>query len=110
MIRRPPRSTLFPYTTLFRSRIIDRETKRMPVFVLHELAHGYHDQVLGFGNAEVKAAYDHAMAAKLYDKVARSHVEDGKPNTIERAYAATNDREYFAETTEAFFGRNDFFP
>src|SRR2546422_11506856 len=24
MIRRPPRSTLFPYTTLFRSRIIDR--------------------------------------------------------------------------------------
>src|SRR3712207_8350762 len=24
MIRRPPRSTLFPYTTLFRSRLIDR--------------------------------------------------------------------------------------
>src|SRR3712207_7683945 len=26
MIRRPPRSTLFPYTTLFRSRDEDRET------------------------------------------------------------------------------------
>src|SRR2546427_3993855 len=25
MIRRPPRSTLFPYTTLFRSRILDRK-------------------------------------------------------------------------------------
>src|SRR5256886_9342103 len=25
MIRRPPRSTLFPYTTLFRSSIADRE-------------------------------------------------------------------------------------
>src|SRR2546422_4018785 len=25
MIRRPPRSTLFPYTTLFRSRFRDRE-------------------------------------------------------------------------------------
>src|SRR5438552_14446402 len=25
MIRRPPRSTLFPYTTLFRSRILARE-------------------------------------------------------------------------------------
>src|SRR2546426_5239645 len=25
MIRRPPRSTLFPYTTLFRSRLIRRE-------------------------------------------------------------------------------------
>src|SRR2546422_3548970 len=24
MIRRPPRSTLFPYTTLFRSRMVDR--------------------------------------------------------------------------------------
>src|SRR3712207_7928475 len=25
MIRRPPRSTLFPYTTLFRSEAVDRE-------------------------------------------------------------------------------------
>src|SRR3712207_7526424 len=25
MIRRPPRSTLFPYTTLFRSRVAERE-------------------------------------------------------------------------------------
>jgi len=30
--------------------------------------------------------------------------------TIERAYAMTNPQEYFAETTEAFFGTNDFFP
>src|SRR5438132_8582491 len=28
MIRRPPRSTLFPYTTLFRSR--EREAQRLP--------------------------------------------------------------------------------
>src|SRR5882672_3671143 len=28
MIRRPPRSTLFPYTTLFRSRPIDRRLHR----------------------------------------------------------------------------------
>ena len=91
-------------------RIIDRETKRMPVFVLHELAHAYHDQALGFGHAEIKAAYDRAAAGKLYDSVERSHVEDGRPNTVERAYAGTNEREYFAETTEAFFGRNDFFP
>src|SRR5476649_1983874 len=27
MIRRPPRSTLFPYTTLFRSNFIGHETK-----------------------------------------------------------------------------------
>src|SRR5690554_5319013 len=31
MIRRPPRSTLFPYTTLFRSRFADKE--RHQIFV-----------------------------------------------------------------------------
>ena len=34
----------------------------------------------------------------------------GRPRTVERAYALTNAQEFFAETTEAFFGRNDFFP
>src|SRR5256886_13353608 len=34
MIRRPPRSTLFPYTTLFRSRVrrVKRRPGRRPVF------------------------------------------------------------------------------
>src|SRR3712207_8652797 len=27
MIRRPPRSTLFPYTTLFRSRVLDLDAR-----------------------------------------------------------------------------------
>src|SRR2546429_605204 len=30
MIRRPPRSTLFPYTTLFRSLFLDGETRLVP--------------------------------------------------------------------------------
>src|SRR5688572_32407893 len=30
MIRRPPRSTLFPYTTLFRSRVINRRNLNLP--------------------------------------------------------------------------------
>src|SRR5258708_13006408 len=29
MIRRPPRSTLFPYTTLFRSRLLDTTFERL---------------------------------------------------------------------------------
>src|SRR3712207_9529432 len=33
MIRRPPRSTLFPYTTLFRSQILSRRTKNNPVLI-----------------------------------------------------------------------------
>jgi hypothetical protein len=90
-------------------RILEREVKRMPVLVLHELAHAYHDQVFGFGNAEITAAYKRAKESKGYDKVERWH-GDGRPNTFERAYAMTNPQEYFAETSEAFFGRNDFFP
>src|SRR3712207_6890184 len=31
MIRRPPRSTLFPYTTLFRSRIVGRDLLMQPL-------------------------------------------------------------------------------
>lgn len=79
---------------------------RQPWMVLHELAHAYHHQVLpgGFENAEVRAAFDRATEARLYESVARA---GGKPG---RAYALTNQMEYFAESTEAFFGRNDFFP
>src|SRR3712207_7526934 len=35
MIRRPPRSTLFPYTTLFRSRHEDAVADRVPVLQEH---------------------------------------------------------------------------
>jgi hypothetical protein len=90
-------------------RIFDAEVKRMPVFALHELAHAYHDRVLGFDQAEVIAAYEHAKEKKLYDAIERRRT-DGRPNSIERAYAMTNEKEYFAETSEAFFGENDFFP
>src|SRR5258708_27961281 len=37
MIRRPPRSTLFPYTTLFRSRIRGNGKYPKPVIVIGEL-------------------------------------------------------------------------
>lgn len=92
-------------------RIFEREVNRMPNFTLHELAHAYHNRSLprAFGNPEIKAAYDHAKAAGKYERVERWH-GSGRPNTFERAYAMTNAMEYFAENSEAFFGRNDFFP
>src|SRR5260221_5658195 len=43
MIRRPPRSTLFPYTTLFRS-VIEQRTARQPALRLLVLQH---DAVVG---------------------------------------------------------------
>jgi hypothetical protein len=87
----------------------DEDLARMPMLVLHELSHAYHDQVLGFDQPEIIACYKQAVASKSYDAVDRFN-GPGRPMTKERAYAMTNEREYFAESTEAFFGRNDFFP
>lgn len=88
--------------------IFEKEVRRMPVFVLHELAHAYHDQVLGFDNPQVLAAFEEARASGKYERVQR-WVGTG-PLRVERHYGMNNAREYFAESTEAFFGRNDFFP
>ncbi len=88
----------------------ERETRRMPNFALHELAHAYHDRCLpgGFGNAEIKAAYERAKASGTYERVERQDGEGRK--RIDRHYALTNPQEYFAESSEAFFSRNDYFP
>jgi len=77
-----------------------------PWMTFHEFAHAYHWR-LGFQDAEIKAAYDAAMGAGLYDAVDYNMASDGKPV---KAYAANNEREYFAELSEAYFGLNDFFP
>jgi hypothetical protein len=79
-------------------------THQQPWMVLHELAHGYHHQVLGLDNAEVQACYRMAVESKAYESVLKI---DGRR---QRHYALNNDREFFAETTEAYFGTNDFFP
>lgn len=91
-------------------RIFEAEARRMPNFALHELAHAYQDRVLpkGYANAEIKAAYEKAKAGGTYERVKRRDAE-GREH-LDRAYAMTNPQEYFAETTEAFFSRNDFFP
>lgn len=76
-----------------------------PLALLHEFAHAYHQHVLGGEDHDgIRAAYDHAMEKGLYEKVARLNSEP------QQAYATTDDREYFCELTEAWFGANDFFP
>lgn len=75
-----------------------------PYCVLHELAHAYHDQVLGFDQSEVRAAYDNARQTGILKEVllfTGSKVDH---------YGLTNHKEYFAESTEAYFGVNDFYP
>src|SRR3712207_7345193 len=41
MIRRPPRSTLFPYTTLFRSEVLERQERRAGVDRTHRHETGH---------------------------------------------------------------------
>ncbi len=84
--------------------IFPEECRRMPMMALHELAHAYHHQVLGYDNAEILVAYHNAVTSKTYEAVQRNN------GRIERAYAITNAQEYFAENSEAFFGRNDYYP
>ena len=77
-----------------------------PMVILHELAHAYHDQFMadGYQNKLILDAFNNAMAKGLYDEVL-----DYKGRTVQ-AYATSNQMEYFAEATEAYFYRNDFYP
>lgn len=81
------------------------EINRMPMMVLHELAHAYHDRVLSFDQPRIIEAYEQAVKSGTYDKV-----QESSTGTVQKAYALTNHKEYFAELTEAYFGVNDFFP
>jgi hypothetical protein len=81
-----------------------RFQREQPWAVLHELAHAYHDQVLGFDHADIKAAWERFVKGGRYKSVL--HVS-GKERPH---YALTNEKEFFAEMTETYFGQNDFFP
>ena len=72
--------------------------------MLHELAHYYHARLSQQDRADIDTVYHHAIANRLYLGVKRN---DG---SITDAYARQNAQEYFAELSEAYFGRNDFFP
>ena len=79
-------------------------TLDQPWMVLHELAHSYHHCVLGYDHKELRQAYEELKADDRYDSVL--HINGRR----RRHYALNNDQEYFAESTEAFFGTNDFYP
>lgn len=86
----------------------EHENRRMPWFVLHELAHAYHHRVLGHDDRSISEAFQAAQASGKYENV-EQRMGDGQ-SRMGRSYALSNDKEYFAEGTEAFFGVNDFFP
>lgn len=81
-----------------------RQVNEQPWVVLHELAHAYHDQTLGFEHQGVERAY-HAFKQSLRGE--KVLLFNGEPT---RHYALTDAKEFFAEFTESYFGVNDFFP
>jgi hypothetical protein len=77
-----------------------------PMMTFHELAHAYHWR-LGFDRPELRETYRAARDAGLYESVAYALDAEGQTR---KAYALMNHKEYFAELSEAYFGRNDYFP
>ncbi|MEY3395015.1 MAG: hypothetical protein RL346_1251 [Verrucomicrobiota bacterium] len=87
------------------SQIFSRKNMlKQPAVILHELAHGYHDQILGFDHKDILEAFHAAKQRGDYEKVL--HVNGGET----KHYALTDHKEYFAEATEALLYRNDFYP
>lgn len=87
------------------SQLLSREQMlKHPACVLHELAHAYHDQVLGFEHADILECFERARRRGVYESVM---LYTGREV---RHYGLNNHKEYFAEGTEAYFYRNDFYP
>ncbi len=79
-------------------------SKTQPSMILHELAHAYHNRVLGFDHPDVRAAFERVKKSDLYTSVLHAN------GRSQKAYALTDPQEFFAESSEAYFGTNDFYP
>lgn len=80
-----------------------------PFMILHEFSHAYHHQIVGFEDKRITDAFNAALSEKLYRNV-DLHNGNEEYSKTETAYALSNFKEYFAELSEAYFGRNDIFP
>ena len=76
----------------------------LPGVALHELSHAYHDQVLGFDEPRIIAAWTKFRDSGKYTSVMTSM------GVMREHYGLTNAKEFFAEMTETYFGSNDFYP
>lgn len=99
-----PRLTKKVHITQARELLSRQQMLKHPAVILHELAHGYHDQILSFDDPEIIATFEKAKASGTYENVLLF------TGQRVRHYGLNNHKEYFAEGTEAYFYRNDFYP
>ena len=84
--------------------VTPRNIREQPWVILHELAHAYHDQVLGFDEERIRSAFEKYKASGRGEKLL---LHSGKRV---RHYGLSDHKEFFAEMTESYFGSNDFYP
>ncbi len=71
--------------------------------LLHELGHAHHKENWAEGQEDITTAWKNAIDKRLY-------VKDDKGKVIPKAYALTNQLEYFAELTAIYFGKCNYAP
>src|SRR2546430_13200546 len=104
MIRRPPRSTLFPYTTLFRSQVRTaqegRICKHIAAAAITALAPQSKASSPANGNGSVRVSESStAEASPLIFRIRRNVQSDGKNGTVIEVQARiTNDEAQDQET------------
>jgi hypothetical protein len=73
--------------------------------LIHEFGHAWHLEQWMEKQPDILAAWQNAVDQKLYEEV-----KDLRGRRIDRAYAATNQLEYFAELSCAYFFRGEYEP
>src|SRR3712207_9374673 len=84
MIRRPPRSTLFPYTTLFRSE--RKQAKQANFGIIYGITTFGLAQRMDISNSEAKELIDGYF--RTFPKV-KAYMEQAKEEARQKGYAET---------------------
>src|SRR3712207_8859750 len=88
MIRRPPRSTLFPYTTLFRSRggVTAFGGRAVDLVIVRENTEGFYaDRSMFMGSGEMMPTPDLALAVRKITRAASTR--DRKSTRLNSSHA-----------------------
>src|SRR2546425_6521336 len=99
MIRRPPRSTLFPYTTLFRSRARVRRGEQQPAVAAgHQQEIRHHLEHRRDGRSEEHTSELQSLAylvcRLLLEKKKNKKIQAGQKHTQPNSTTETDERVY----------------